>query len=43
MSENGITFMQRGKPSPKAVVAIARELVGFVWAALYPAAAGASA
>jgi len=25
------------------VVAIARELVGFVWAALYPAASGASA
>ncbi len=36
-------LMQRGKPSPKVVVAIARELVGFVWAALYPAAAGASA
>ena len=25
-----------GKPSQKAVVAIARELVGFLWAALYP-------
>lgn len=36
-------LMQRGKPSPKAVVAIARELVGFVWAALYSAASGASA
>jgi transposase len=28
------TLMGRGKPSPKAVVAVARELVGFVWAAL---------
>jgi len=25
----------RGKPSPKATVAVARELVGFVWAALF--------
>ena len=31
-------MVQRGKPSHKAVVAVARELVGFVWAALYPAA-----
>jgi transposase len=28
----------RGMPSPKAVVAVARELAGFVWAALYPIA-----
>jgi hypothetical protein len=25
------------KPAPKVVVAIARELVGFLWAALHPA------
>lgn len=25
-----------GKPSPKAVVAVARELTGFIWAALHP-------
>lgn len=31
-------FQARGKPSTKAVVAIARELAGFVWAALYPLA-----
>jgi len=36
-------LMNRGKPSPKVVVAIARELVGFVWAALYPAASEGSA
>jgi len=30
----------RGKPSHKAVVAVARELIGFVWAALYPATVG---
>ena len=29
----------RGKPRPKAVIAVARELAGFVWAALYPRAA----
>jgi hypothetical protein len=29
----------RGKPPTKVVVAIARELVGFVWAALAPHAA----
>ncbi len=29
----------RGKPTPKAVIAVARELAGFVWAALYPRAA----
>lgn len=27
-----------GKPAPKAVVAVARELVGFLWAVLYPIA-----
>lgn len=36
-------LVQRGKPSPKAVVAVARELVGFVWAALYPAASVSTA
>ena len=34
---------EQGKPFNKAVVAVARELVGFVWAALYPAAAGQAA
>jgi len=29
-------LLERGKPRPKVVVAIARELVGFVWAALRP-------
>ena len=29
-------FQARGKASTKAVVAVARELAGFVWAALYP-------
>jgi transposase len=32
----------RGKPRPKIVVAVARELVGFLWAVLYPASAQAS-
>ena len=32
----------RGKPPHKAVVAVARELVGFIWAALYPATQGES-
>ncbi|MBI2931375.1 MAG: IS110 family transposase [Planctomycetes bacterium] len=32
----------RGKPMPKVVVAVARELVGFLWAVLYPASAQAS-
>jgi transposase len=32
-------LVQRGKPTHKAVVAVARELVGFVWAALHPAIA----
>jgi transposase len=31
------TLTARGKTPNKAVVAVARELVGFVWAALYPA------
>lgn len=31
------TLIARGKMPNKAVVAVARELVGFVWAALYPA------
>jgi transposase len=30
---------EKGKPTPKIVVAIARELVGFLWAALRPIAA----
>jgi hypothetical protein len=29
---------EKGKPTPKIVVAIARELVGFIWAALHPLA-----
>ena len=29
----------RGKPHNKIVVAIARELVGYIWAALHPGAA----
>ncbi len=32
----------RGKPRPKIVVAVARELVGFLWAVLYPASVQAS-
>ena len=31
---------ERSKPFSKAVVAVARELIGFVWAALYPATLG---
>jgi transposase len=31
-----LALVARGKAGPKAVVAIARELVGFIWAALYP-------
>jgi transposase len=34
---------ERSKPFNKVVVAVARELIGFVWAALYPAAAGKAA
>lgn len=34
------TLTARGKIPNKAVVAVARELVGFVWAALYPATQG---
>jgi len=33
----------KGKPAPKAVVAVARELTGFIWAALYPLAQKAAA
>jgi len=29
-------LVERGKPTPKVVVAIARELVGFLWGALQP-------
>lgn len=36
-------LMHRGKPSPKAVVAVARELVGFIWAALLLACESAPA
>ena len=32
-------FQARGKTSTKAVVAVARELAGFIWAALYPLSA----
>lgn len=31
-------LLERGKPRPKVAVAVARELVGFVWAALQPVA-----
>jgi transposase len=34
-----LRLLERGKPSPKVAVAIARELVGFIWAALRPMAA----
>jgi transposase len=34
------TLTARGKIPNKAVVAVARELVGFIWAALYPATQG---
>jgi transposase len=37
----GHLMNQNGKPHNKAVVAVGRELIGFVWAALYPATAGA--
>jgi transposase len=37
-----VKLQERGKPMPKVVVAVARELVGFLWAVLYPAAAQAS-
>ena len=32
-------LLERGKPRPKVVVAIARELTGFIWAAMRPQAA----
>ena len=32
-------MLAKGKPRPKVVVAIARELAGFIWAALHPKAA----
>lgn len=32
-------MLEKGKPRPKIVVAVARELAGFVWAALHPKAA----
>ena len=32
-------MLDKGKPRPKVAVAVARELVGFVWAALRPDAA----
>lgn len=35
-------MVARGKPHNKIVVAIARELVGYLWAALYPAATSAA-
>jgi transposase len=33
----------KGKPTPKAVTAVARELVGFIWAVLYPLSQKAAA
>ena len=35
-------MVARGKPHNKIVVAIARELVGYLWAALYPTATSAA-
>jgi len=32
-------MLEKGKPRPKIVVAVARELAGFIWAALHPKAA----
>jgi hypothetical protein len=32
-------MLEKGKPRPKIVVAVARGLAGFVWAALHPKAA----
>jgi transposase len=32
-------LLEKGKPRPKVAVAVARELVGFLWAALRPLAA----
>lgn len=29
-------LVMKGKAPPKALVAVARELVGFLWAVLYP-------
>ena len=37
LSQRFRALITRGKPPQKAVVAVARELVGFVWAALHPA------
>jgi transposase len=34
-----ITMTMRGKPQPKIIVAMARELSGFIWAALHPQSA----
>jgi len=31
-------LVNRGKPTPKAVTAVAREMVGFIWSVLYPLA-----
>ena len=31
-----LRMLARGKPSPKTIVAMARELVGYLWAALHP-------
>lgn len=31
-----ISMTMRGKPQPKVIVAMARELAGFIWAALHP-------
>lgn len=36
LSRRFTRMVARGKPSPKAVVAMARELVGYIWAVLYP-------
>lgn len=38
-----VQMTSRRMPAPKVVVAIARELVGFIWAVLYPMSTAASA
>jgi transposase len=43
LSRRFMRMVARGKPSPKAVVAMARELVGYIWATLYPQSVAAAA
>ena len=38
-----IRMMMHGKPQPKVIVAMARELVGYLWATLHPQAAASEA